>query len=108
MGGEMTPEGLIQSKVLAFARRHGVETLRLALMPGVAAGWPDSLLLFPGGRAAFYEFKRPGGRLSDLQKVRLERLRGLGFTAEVFDNADAACSAVVACLGTPPLHGAGG
>jgi hypothetical protein len=44
--------------------------------------WPDRLVLMQGGRIIFVEFKRPGGRLSQGQKIQFERIREQGF--EVF------------------------
>jgi len=54
--------------------------------PGTA-GVPDRILLMPGGRIAFVEFKRPDGRgrVSPLQARRLEELNRLGFKAVVIN-----------------------
>lgn len=54
--------------------------------PG-AQGVPDRIVLLPGGRAAFVEVKRPGGKLSALQADWLGRLHGLGFEAACVENA---------------------
>lgn len=51
-----------------------------ALKIQMAKGWPDRLVLMPGGGAAFIELKRPkGGRLSLLQEKRIHDLRQMGF-----------------------------
>lgn len=49
-------------------------------------GWPDRLLLAPNGRVAFIEFKREGGRLSELQRYRLGELHKMHFPAYEVDN----------------------
>lgn len=47
-------------------------------------GWPDRLLVLPGGHHQFVELKRPsGGRLSPAQRVVHEMLRRLGHPVEV-------------------------
>lgn len=52
-----------------------------------ATGIPDRLILMPGGVAAFAEIKRPkGGKVAPLQGWWQEKLRALGFTAEVVRN----------------------
>ena len=54
-------------------------------MPAVyESGLPDRLVLLPGGKIAFVELKRPkGGVVAELQKYQIERLRALGFVAEI-------------------------
>jgi len=50
--------------------------------------WPDRLVLMQGGRAIFVEFKRPGGRLSQGQKIQFERIREQGFEVFVVYSVD--------------------
>ena len=42
-------------------------------------GVPDRIVLMPGGKVAFVELKTETGKLSPMQKVVQEQLRGLGF-----------------------------
>lgn len=59
-------------------------------------GVPDRIVLFPGGVVAFVEFKRPGGRFSELQKqvaaefasvdARVHAVRSLEDAAEFFSD----------------------
>lgn len=49
-------------------------------------GFPDRLLLRPGGTCAFIEFKRPGEQPTKIQKYWLGRLNWLGFRAVVVRN----------------------
>lgn len=52
-------------------------------------GIPDRLVVLPKGRVGFVELKRPkGGRLSEMQKYQIEKLRGLGCKVYVAKNYD--------------------
>jgi len=55
-------------------------------------GWPDRLLLLPGGRSVWAELKRPDGELSLLQKARIAQLTALGHMACVIRSQEAAVS----------------
>jgi len=45
---------------------------------GYEGGWPDYLIVLPGGRACFAELKREGQHSRKLQTVLQERLRRAG------------------------------
>ena len=49
-------------------------------------GWPDRILLVPGGAMMFLEFKREGAPLRPLQEHILKELQQMGFQAERIDN----------------------
>lgn len=51
-------------------------------------GWPDRLILLPGRRAFFAEFKRPDGRgVLSVQQHKVRRaLAHLGFPTYIIDN----------------------
>jgi hypothetical protein len=53
--------------------------------PGVGErGWPDRIVLLPGGLQLWVETKRPrGGRVSAAQRVAHEGLRRLGQRVEI-------------------------
>lgn len=51
-------------------------------------GIPDRLILMPGGKLAFVEVKRPGGKVRTIQKRRMEQLQGLGFKCYVLDSLE--------------------
>ena len=51
-------------------------------------GAPDRIILLPGGRVIFAEFKRPHGRLRPLQALWQNRLRALGFDCRVIRSMD--------------------
>lgn len=52
-------------------------------------GFPDRLLLLPGGRCAWVEVKSRGCKPSKLQCLRLRGLQGMGHVAEVVDSREA-------------------
>ena len=70
-----------EKEVEGYLRRR-VEQLGgrcVKFLPDYNRGWPDRLVLLPGGRAAWVELKRPkGGRVSAAQRVAHEELRRLG------------------------------
>lgn len=71
----------LESEVEACLRRHveqaGGECRKFS--PDYARGWPDRVLLLPGGVLVWVETKRPqDGRLSLAQKVAHIKLRRLG------------------------------
>lgn len=52
-------------------------------------GVPDRVVIREGGRTAFIEVKRPGGRLSPMQKLRHRELAAAGAdVATVYNRAD--------------------
>ena len=56
----------------------------IKFVPDYAVGFPDRIVLLPGGVLLWVETKRPrGGRLSVVQKVRHAALRNLGQRVEV-------------------------
>lgn len=52
-------------------------------------GYPDRLVLLPGGRAYFVELKSKGKKPTRLQSLRHEELRALGFGVAVVDRPEA-------------------
>lgn len=60
--------------VLGVRALHG---LAWKVYPSVA-GIPDRVVLLPGGRTVWCELKAPGGRLREIQKVTISRMRALG------------------------------
>lgn len=51
----------------------------LKFWPGYFTGFPDRLVLMPGGYIWFVELKTPEGKLSARQKLVHKQLRKLGF-----------------------------
>ena len=52
------------------------------------AGWPDRLVLLPGGVCAFVEVKAQNKKPRPLQKARHRLLKKLGFKVYVLDDAE--------------------
>ena len=51
-------------------------------------GYPDRIVLFPGGLIAFVELKSKGKKPTRLQDLRHEQLREMGFPVYVIDHQD--------------------
>jgi hypothetical protein len=80
-------ENILRDKVCHDALwQLGVRSLQLNLH--FDAGWPDRLLLIPGGKPLFIEFKRPGEVPRPLQAQRIDTLRALGYDVSVIDDYD--------------------
>lgn len=62
-------------------RNAGTEKARITRSP--MSGYPDLLVLGPDGRSAWLEVKTCTGKLSPLQRERIEALGRLGHTAAV-------------------------
>lgn len=75
-------ESAIEAKMRAFVLRLGCLFLKWPPTSG-SSGWPDRIVLCPGGRVFFVEVKRPGGKVTPLQAHRHEQLRSLGHTVLV-------------------------
>ena len=50
------------------------------------AGWPDRIVLLPGGKVGFVELKAPGRKPRPLQVHRHRQLRNLGQLIFVIDD----------------------
>lgn len=69
---------------------EGAERLGGVCLKHGQDGWPDRLLVLPGGTLVWCELKRQGGRIEPLQQLRIMRLRDLGQRVEVvWSKADA-------------------
>lgn len=53
-------------------------------------GWPDRIVVLPGGVLVWVELKRQGGRVAPLQELRMRRLRELGQRVELVWSAQEA------------------
>ena len=52
------------------------------------AGVPDRIVILPGGKVIFIELKQENGRLTRLQKVQQQTLRGMGAAAVTLRGAE--------------------
>lgn len=80
----MAEEKTIENELVKAVQSHGGLALKL-MSPGYA-GLPDRLVLIPGGKIGFVEVKAPGKKPRKLQKVRMRKLRELGFLVFVLDD----------------------
>lgn len=68
------------------------------------AGWPDRVVVLPGGVLVWVELKRQGGRVAPLQELRLRRLRELGQRVELVWSAQEAEALVERLSRTTATH----
>lgn len=61
----MTPEGRVESYLVAQCKERGIWPIKAEHLH---VGFPDRLLLIPGGRVRFVELKRP--RLAAARKAQ--------------------------------------
>ena len=54
----------------------------------IESGYPDRIVLLPGGVLSFVELKSEGEKPRKLQTIRHAELRDLGFHVEVIDTID--------------------
>ena len=80
----MIDERDIEGKLVREVQERG--GLCLKLDSSTKKGVQDRMLLLPRGRVFFVELKKPGGRVSVLQKVRQTQLKRLGFDTRVVRN----------------------
>ena len=71
-------ESDIEQKLVA-----GVEDLGGVCLKHGQDGWPDRVVLLPGGRTIWVETKRPDGRVAALQEWRAAKLRKIGHRVEI-------------------------
>lgn len=77
-------EKALERYLVELVRKHGGQCLKYA--NSQQTGYPDRLILLPGGRAAWAEIKSRGKRPTRLQCIRMDELRQLGYRAEVVDS----------------------
>lgn len=107
----MTPEGKENARFKKWLVSRGLKHIRLALQPGVQAGWPDWIILIASGRPLFVEMKRPDMRgkdgRSERQKLRHAELEALGYDVRTVYSGDEAIAATMARLGSCAVPAAG-
>ena len=79
--------------------------VRQAKKEGLATGFPDMLVVWPGAGIAFIEFKRPGGATSDNQDEWHQRLNDMGHRVCVAYSVDQAVEFLRQC-GAPVMESA--
>jgi len=83
------PEGKIQDAVVKYARGKGLLCKKNEVGRfNVSSGWPDFTIYGPEELCFFIEFKRPGGKLTELQAHVKLTLEQRGFEVYVIDNVN--------------------
>lgn len=80
-------EQVIERKFRKAVIELGGECIKLS---GGSRGMPDRLILLPGAKAIFIEFKKPGGVVSMHQSRWLARLQDMGFKASIATSVEEA------------------
>lgn len=93
-----------EREVESYLRRR-VEALGgecVKFIPDDMPGYPDRIVMLPGGVLVWAETKKPkGGRVSKLQKLRHEQLRALGQRVVVVWTKEQADELVEQLTGSP-------
>jgi len=76
-------EQKIQSKIIAKLQKEGWLCLKIIKLS--ASGYPD-LLCHRQGETMYIEVKRPTGKLSEIQKIRIRQLREQGINVKVWED----------------------
>ena len=96
----MTPrESATETRLTRAVRRSGALTFKLA---PTTAGIPDRIIVWPTGVVDFVEVKADNGKVSPIQRHRIEELRERGanaFVARGFAGVDDYVDARLAALG---------
>lgn len=78
-------ETAVEKRLMLKVRKAG--GICMKVMP-VVAGYPDRLVLLPGGRLFLIETKAPRGRLEPIQRVFIQRAKAIGVeVAVLYDSA---------------------
>lgn len=80
----MQAEKTVEQHLMRCVKKIGGFCVKLTMCNGI----PDRLVLLPKGRTSkgrtyLVELKAPGGRLSEIQKVRHKQLKQMGFEVHV-------------------------
>lgn len=79
-------EKVLEAALVREAHRAGCHALKFTSL--TEPGYPDRLVLMPGGRVLWVELKSGGEKPRRLQEIRHKELRGLGFEVTVVSSAE--------------------
>lgn len=85
-------EKAIEAYLVELARQEGF--LALKYHSATATGYPDRVVLMPGGHAFWIELKSRDEKPRPMQRLRIEQLRALGFAVYVCDSKAAVLAAI--------------
>ena len=77
-------ENKLQAECIKDAKKIGAWAIKVKAIG--RRGFPDLLVIFPGGQVIFVEMKIKGGRLSPSQRIVIRMLRKFGVPTYVCDN----------------------
>lgn len=81
-------EKAIESYLCRLVKESGGIPLKYS--SGTTTGYPDRVLLFPGGRVIWVEVKSAGCNPTALQSHRIQQLRELGLVVRLCDSREKA------------------
>ena len=79
-------EKVIEKKLRERVKKLG--GIAVKFFPIFFRGFPDRMVLMPGGKISFAEIKTTGKKPNPVQKIVIEMLRKLGFWVEVIDTME--------------------
>lgn len=93
-GGTITPEHKLMNEIRLYCGQHGWAVIRANVGKflladgrffdtGLPKGWPDLMVLIPGGTMVFVETKIKPRKPTNEQKLRLKWLNDMNFKAFV-------------------------
>lgn len=77
-------EKSIERYLVEQAKQNGLLCLKYS-NPNMV-GYPDRLLVLPGGGVVWVELKSKGRKPTKIQQIRMSELTGMGHLVEVIDN----------------------
>lgn len=77
-------EKAIERYLVEQAKQNGLLCLKYS-NPNMV-GYPDRLLVLPGGSVIWVELKSKGRKPTKIQQIRMSELTGMGHLVEVIDN----------------------
>lgn len=79
-------EKLLERKLVSECRKLGCKAIKFSSF--YETGYPDRLILIPGGYAWWREIKTTGQKPSSMQKVKIKFLQDMGFDVGVIDSQE--------------------
>ncbi len=94
---------LVRDPTIKWCKQHGIHNIRCYFGPGLRTGWPDDIILIPGGRPLHIEFKAPGKHATPKQVKKIKLLKENGYDVCVCDSKSKAIKAITRALDTARL-----
>lgn len=83
----LTPEGFVVKQIREWLKGEGYITLNLITVS--PSGYPDMIVINPvNGEHTYLEIKAPDGRVSEIQKHRIDTLRSANVKVYVVFNIE--------------------